>query len=587
MYKKFFGFKERPFQLVPNPAYLFLSRSHEEAMAHLGYAIAQGDGFIEITGEVGTGKTTLCRAFLESLGEDTEAAYIFNPKLDSIQLMKTINDEFGIDSEPDNIKDLLDILNAFLMEKKAEGKKVIILIDEAQNLSKEVLEQVRLLSNLETTTSKLLQIILVGQPELGDMLDSHELRQLGQRVSLSCHIAPLNAHETKNYIDHRIHIASQRTEVKFTRGAYRAVHKYSGGIPRLINIACDRALLTAYGLNRKKITGGIVGAAIRELSDRGTLRRYGLRERRNSVFLLLVLCLILVLVVHYRPRILDVDHLFPIPSDEGQRISQKKESKKEIQKLREPDKGALEKKPVEEKVLEAPPSKEPMRDLKNYLVNLKTRTSRSSAMKTVLKLWNNGSEMSPFLDNVDDDEGFFELAARQGGLTIHRIKDDLILIQKLNIPAILEFFLPGGLSPRYLTLIKIEGEKIIFGGEREDEIIETEQAELRSLWSGVAYVPWKNFLNYTGNIPLNSPRDSIIALKMLIHDLGFSHIVINPFYDAQTKDVIKKIQEKHGLAPDGIVGPLTKIVLYNEKKSLKIPHIAPLALSQPVEGAHE
>ncbi|MBN1107069.1 MAG: AAA family ATPase, partial [Deltaproteobacteria bacterium] len=181
MYKNFFGFKERPFQLVPNPAYLFLSRSHEEAMAHLTYALSQGDGFVEMTGEVGTGKTTLCRAFLENLDQNTDAAYIFNPKLDSLQLLKAINDEFGISSEGDNIKDLIDRLNAFLLRRKAEGKKVILVIDEAQNLSADVLEQLRLLSNLETTTSKLLQIVLVGQPELGEMLDSQELRQLGQR----------------------------------------------------------------------------------------------------------------------------------------------------------------------------------------------------------------------------------------------------------------------------------------------------------------------------------------------------------------------------------------------------------------------
>ena len=151
MYNKFFGFKEKPFKLVPNPEYLFLSKSHEEALGHLTYAISHGDGFVEITGEVGTGKTTLCRVFLEGLDKSIEAAYIFNPKLDAMQLLKAINDEFGIDSKPDNTKDLIDILNRFLIEKKAAGQKVLVLIDEAQNLSLEVLEHLRLLSNLETT----------------------------------------------------------------------------------------------------------------------------------------------------------------------------------------------------------------------------------------------------------------------------------------------------------------------------------------------------------------------------------------------------------------------------------------------------
>ncbi|MGE5840727.1 MAG: ExeA family protein, partial [Deltaproteobacteria bacterium] len=185
MYNSFFGFRERPFQLVPNPAYLYLSRSHEEAMAHMVYAISQGDGFVEITGEVGTGKTTLCRAVLENLDPRTKAAYIFNPKLDSLQLLKAINDEFGIDSGSDSIKELTDTLNAFLMKNRMEGNKVVLIIDEAQNLNKDVLEQLRLISNLETTTSKLIQIILVGQPELGEMLDSNELRQLGQRINLT------------------------------------------------------------------------------------------------------------------------------------------------------------------------------------------------------------------------------------------------------------------------------------------------------------------------------------------------------------------------------------------------------------------
>ena len=170
MYEKFFSFREKPFKLVPNPAYLFLSKSHEETLAHLNYALSEGDGFVEITGEVGTGKTTLCRTFLENLDSDTIAAYIFNPRLGPRQLIKAINDELGIKYDAEDTKDLIDKLNAFLIHKKARRKKVILLIDEAQNLSRKVLEQLRLLSNLETNQEKLLQIILVGQPELGEIL---------------------------------------------------------------------------------------------------------------------------------------------------------------------------------------------------------------------------------------------------------------------------------------------------------------------------------------------------------------------------------------------------------------------------------
>lgn len=208
MYTEFFGFKERPFQLVPNPEYLFLSKSHEEAIAHLDYAIAHGDGFVEISGEVGTGKTTLCRAFLENLDENTEVAYIFNPRLDSIELLQAINDEFGIAAKSRNAKKLIDTLNTFLMKKKSQDKNAILLIDESQSLGKDVLEQLRLLSNLETNTGKLLQIILVGQPELQKMLDSHELRQLRQRITLRWFLTPLSRKETGAYIRHRLNVAS-------------------------------------------------------------------------------------------------------------------------------------------------------------------------------------------------------------------------------------------------------------------------------------------------------------------------------------------------------------------------------------------
>jgi general secretion pathway protein A len=277
MYNQFFGFAERPFRLAPDPAYFYLSAHHEEALAHLKYAVSEGEGFVEITGEVGTGKTLLCRTFLEQLDDQTESAYIFNPRLSARELIQAVNDEFGIAAAPggEGIKALIDSLNAFLMGKKAQGKKVVLVIDEAQNLGRDVLEQVRLLSNLETTRSKLLQIILVGQPELSELLDSHELRQLGQRITLSCRLRPLTRKETGQYIRHRLQVASRKTADIFTRSAINKIHRYSGGIPRLINIAGDRALLCAYGFNRHKVSGAIADAAIAELASRGEVYRRG------------------------------------------------------------------------------------------------------------------------------------------------------------------------------------------------------------------------------------------------------------------------------------------------------------------------
>ena len=554
MYNSFFGFKERPFQLVPNPAYLFLSRSHEEAIAHLNYALSHGDGFVEITGEVGTGKTTLCRAFLEGLDKNTEVAYIFNPQLNQLELLKTINDEFGISSDADTTKDLIDTLNVFLMEKKAQKKNVILLIDEAQNLDKEVLEQIRLLSNLETNTSKLLQIILIGQPELQNILDSYELRQLRQRITLRWFLTPLSRKETREYIRHRVNIASKKDEDKFTRSAYDLIYKYSRGIPRLINIACDRALLTAFGLNRRKVTGSIARIAIRELKARGgDTNRFFTTGRLFTGFIIL-LGLVLMAVFLFKilpvskPGSAETKNTLPIASQEAS--------------TRNPE-----------------PGTKTHREFEDFLGSLTNRSSRVIAVKAAISLWETAPRLSPYLEDIDDDYAFFQFAAARDNFHILVVNRNLELVKKLNLPAVLAFLPPGSISPRYLTLIKVtENEMILKGGEK-DEIISVEPTKMQSYWSGIAYILWKNFFNYNGDIPFDAPKESVFTLKMLLRDIGFKEIKPDYLYDDFTRDTIKKIQVKHGIEADGIVGARTKIVIYNEKKELKIPHIRSLKLS--------
>lgn len=593
MYKKFFGFKERPFQLVPNPAYLFLSKSHEEALAHLTYAISQGDGFVEITGEVGTGKTTLCRAFLDQLGKETEVAYVFNPKLDSIQLLKAINDEFGISSESSNAKDLIDRLNNFLLSRKAEGKTVIVLIDEAQNLSKEVLEQLRLLSNLETNTSKLLQIILVGQPELGEMLDSHDLRQLAQRITLSSHLTPLTRKETGKYIEHRLHVASQKPGVQFTRSAFKTIYRYSGGIPRLINIASDRALLTAFGLNRKKITGRIARASVRELAGRGEMRRVGFQLGRRGALLTAVFAALLISFLY----VLSLTAVFS-PSKEGllRRLLMTGETEKPVITQKVPPPNGTEERlaiesepaPVKEAPLEIKSGPPPLEvksgpslrrlssgaELRDLLSELSPMVSRTRALKAVLGLWPDKPEVSPLLEEVEDDSVFFNLGARQNGLLVQRIEGDMSLLKKLNHPAILEFRTSDGLGSKYLVLAKMNSWGVVLRGAGEEEGIEVDPERLMPYWSRVAYVMWKDFLGNPGAIASNSPGESVVALKMFMHDLGYRDIEMNPAYDPKTLEMVRGIQRAHGLQADGVVGPLTKMVLFNEKSSLRIPHIA-------------
>ncbi|MFN9473852.1 ExeA family protein [Acidovorax sp.] len=270
MYAPFFGLQHPPFSIAPDPRYLFMSERHREALAHLLYGLDAGGGFVLLTGEVGAGKTTVCRCFLEQIPENCNVAYIFNPKLTVGELLRSICDEFGVPHKPavpglETVKDCIDPLNASLLAAHASGRNNVLIIDEAQNLEADVLEQLRLLTNLETAERKLLQIILIGQPELRSMVARPSLEQLAQRVIARFHLDALSAQETQQYIAHRMAVAGLHGPVPFSRRAQRRVHALSRGIPRRINLLCDRALLGAYAAGVREVSTAIVERAAREV----------------------------------------------------------------------------------------------------------------------------------------------------------------------------------------------------------------------------------------------------------------------------------------------------------------------------------
>ncbi|MFH0726478.1 MAG: AAA family ATPase [Pseudomonadota bacterium] len=574
MYKKHFGFRERPFQLVPNPAYLFLSKSHEEALAHLNYATSQGDGFVEITGEVGTGKTTLCRAFIESLDSATEVAYIFNPMLTAVELLAAVHDEFGIPSEAGgSTKALIDSLNRFLIKKKAEGKRVLLIIDEAQNLSRDVLEQVRLLSNLETNTEKLLQIILVGQPELGEMLDSFELRQLSQRITLSAHLTPLSYRDTVRYVYHRLHIASHGAKVRFSLLAFRGIYRYSRGVPRLIHIVCDRALLVAYVLNREHVTGGIVRVAIQELAGRGEWKRGGRKNFRVWAFAGILMCIAALAggTVHWgnfsvTPSDFPVKKLF----SRGE-PGEIEKSTMEKGETAEPDFSPSP--PVSVAAGELKTGSDAAPEPETRMPVSLPYVGRQGAFNSALFSWGAAAEVSPVIQAVRNDPGFFRAAAEQNGFEMYRLEGNLNFLFVLNLPAILSFSEPGAGSPRYLTLVRREGGKMVFFGAGEGDGVTLDAGEVAACWAGVAYIPWKNFLSCRGTIPLGTTESSVLALKELLNNIGYDGIDPGPVYDEGARAAVEAIQEKYGLPVDGIVGSLTKILLYNEQGTYNIPFL--------------
>jgi general secretion pathway protein A len=281
MYCDFFGFNEKPFTITPNPHFIFLSGNHREAFAHLIYGIDSHAGFIAMIGEVGTGKTTVLRTLLTQLDPvKYRSALIFNPCLSGEQLLASICREFGLETSERSSFGYLDVLNSFLLEQHSAGKTVVLVVDEAQNLTPDVLEQVRLISNLETERDKLIQIILAGQPELNDVLNRHDLRQLGQRITVRCRLTPMNKNDTGDYIRHRLKVSGCRIPDLFTRGAVKRIYRFSRGIPRLINIVCEQSLVMAWTQESSTVTPAIASRVI--LGAQTNPDRRGLWQRIHS-----------------------------------------------------------------------------------------------------------------------------------------------------------------------------------------------------------------------------------------------------------------------------------------------------------------
>ena len=265
MYESFFNLTTKPFELVPNPAFLYLSKTHKKAITYLDYGVKEKAGFVLLTGEVGSGKTTIIRDLLKKLASNVVISKVFNTKVNSEQLISMINDDFGLDIKDKNKVLLLKDLYDFLIKQHSKGAHCVLIIDEAQNLTPELLEEIRMLSNLEADDSKFLQIILVGQPELKKTLSMPELRQFRQRISISCHLYPFTGHETKEYIYHRLEIAGNREAINFRGHTMDVIHHYSRGIPRLVNIICDFLMLSAFAEEKKDVDAYMVFEIVKDL----------------------------------------------------------------------------------------------------------------------------------------------------------------------------------------------------------------------------------------------------------------------------------------------------------------------------------
>ncbi|MFC1867518.1 AAA family ATPase [Thermodesulfobacteriota bacterium] len=519
MYTSYFGFSENPFNLTPDPRYLFLSPHHKEAIDHLLYGINERKGFIVITGGIGTGKTTLCRELLNHLGTNTKSALIFNSFISDMELLKTINQEFGIDMAPnaETKKDYIDALNQFLLKTFGEGGKAILLIDEAQNLSHNVLEQIRMLSNLETTQEKLIQVVLAGQPELKEVLLSPSIRQLNERIMVRYHLKSLVFMDIRGYVEHRMVVAGGRGNLPFTGGALRQIYAYSGGNPRRINTVCDRALLIAYAREKRTISKGIVKTAVRELrGDLGEMpRTIGWSSKTYASHALLLILLIIVAGFggwSYREGLLKIAP--------GKQV-------KEIIKVGRPQ----------------PEDLNPREEKSTLFLDEQTSFSRLFSL---------------FHSKTSDDNQ--DLDGRHLSLVKFNMKPEYYIVLKKPF----RVSLAGSTEPYNYLLIRYTQEDgaVAIDANGKDRKISRDFI-LRQWGQEVSWVyPPKT----NGNILLKGMSvPDVLELQKTLIELGY---LVEPtgIYDQLTFQETMKFQKYFGLDADGIAGPRTRALLYQMVK---------------------
>jgi general secretion pathway protein A len=555
MYTSFFGLTEKPFAITPDPRYLYLSERHAEALAHLLYGINESGGFIQLTGEVGTGKTTVVRTLLSRVPHHADVAVILNPRVTPVEFLLTICEELGLaiaEADRDSVKQLVDALNRRLLSAHAEGRRIIVLVDEAQNLSIDVLEQVRLLTNLETPTQKLLQIILIGQPELRELLDRTDLRQLAQRITGRYHLKPLSREETKGYVRHRLRVAGATEEI-FTPAALGELHRLSMGIPRVINVACDRALLGAYTQETKKITAGLVRRAAGEVYGRRILPVWlgwilgslGAAALAGTAFLGWQ-------YLRHQNIVLSASRpakIAAVPSPAAQLPAGPQSAGPQSA---------------------GPPPAPPKLPSVNALLEANVaNTTDAAAFRRLLSLW--GTALSDDRDPCGQ--------AAKAGLACLDQRGSWAQVRTLNRPAILTLTDARGQRHRVVLSSLDDTTATLNLGEHNEKV---SIDDLSRDWFGEFTVVWKPKTLHTRLLSLGMQGDEVRWLRRSLNALagGSSDPEHADVYDQELAIAVQNFQREHRLNVDGIAGVQTQVVL---DTALADPS-SPLLLSAALRG---
>ncbi len=537
MYLSFYGLAEKPFSITPDPRYLYLGGHHAEALAHLLYGVTEAGGFIQLTGEVGTGKTTMIRSLLARRPENAEIALVINPGMDVTDFLLTVCEELGIhlsDGAVRNTRDHIDTLNRHLLRAHAQGRRVVLIIDEAQNLSREVLEQVRLLTNLETETQKLLQIILIGQPELREMLARNDLRQLAQRITGRYHLDPLSRQETAAYVRHRLRIAGATQEI-FTRGALAELHRASGGIPRLVNIIGDRALLGGFTEDKHRLGAAHVRRAAGEVFGR----------RMQPVWLPWTVALAGAAAISVGTWLawtrLDAAGTPQVAGAGAAAVV-------EVQ-------GGAGGAPVAA-TQPQPAASTPGPELRQVLQGAASPAGPEAAWSQLFGLWD--VQYTPGTEPPC-------VQALRHGLECLELHGDLDELQRFNRPAILTLHDEAGAThAAVLTQLVDEAHARVQIGEGSHDI---PLHDLAARWDGSFVLLWKPAQLDTRNLSLGMWGETVRNLRMRLDAwagrAGEPIFAVDEpdYFDAQLQRRVMEFQSLHGLNVDGIAGARTQAVL--------------------------
>jgi len=536
MYTSFFGLNEKPFTITPDPRYLFMSERHGEGLAHLVYGVTEGGGFIQLTGEVGTGKTTLVRTLLGQIPAEVDIALILNPQLTAVEFLTAICEELGIELPADrsSTKALVDALNRHLLDAHARGRRTILLIDEAQNLDDDVLEQLRLLTNLETARQKLLQIILIAQPELREKLSQNHLRQLAQRVTGRYHLESLSRTEADQYIDHRLRVAGALTEI-FDTPARREVFKLSGGVPRVINVICDRALLGAYAGESRIVNKRIVRRAALEVSGQSPPSMLG------RLALPVVAGLGLVVIAAAIWAMMNNNRTPPAE------VASLPATSVPVAAVPDPE-------PAADTLPAAPRGDDVTLEsgLESQLAMRNDDMDNESGIATLLSLWG---------IDYDAAAGPACTQAEAQGFSCYFQRGSWNGVRQLDRPVVLTLTDNAG-QTHQPVLISLDNDiaELSFGAER----VRVPAAEVEELWFGQFLLIW----NPPGDTPVvispGMQNDNVRWLRQSLAALDESYVPQPPdsdLFDADLQQQLIAFQRRHRLETDGLAGQKTQIII--------------------------